>query len=285
MDEHLERQASGGGGLLRLDPGDVREGILSRQHDHLRPQIPGESDSRGAGDGHLGRTMDGKIRRDGADQAADADVLHDGGVDAGRDHAAHIILRLGQLVGEDQGVEGDIAPNAALMEERHQLGQLGHGEVAGPHAGIEPLQPEIDRIGAVLHRGAHARPVPGRGEHLRANRGVVPAGRAFDGAGWGGRHGSNLHGARRRANLKRRRLRFGLLAWRAQPAGRQLAGTRVDRRRRERARGLQTNRVSREDGVHGGASRAQATCDARGGRYPRPPTGRAARKAGSRRCR
>ena len=110
--------------------------------------------------------MNREIRRVLADQPAHADILHDRGVNPSRNHCAHVLLGVGHLVLEDEDVESDIALHTAPMQEFHQLGQIGLDEVIGPHAGVELLQSEVDRIRAVLDRRPRAFPIARRCEQL-----------------------------------------------------------------------------------------------------------------------
>ena len=103
--------------------------------------------------------MDGEIGRDGADEPADSDVLHDRRVDPRGKNRAEVILRVRQLVGEDEGVERDITTHAAAVQKFHQRWQIGLREVFGPHPRVETLEPEINCIGAILDRGPRAFPI------------------------------------------------------------------------------------------------------------------------------
>jgi hypothetical protein len=57
--------------------------------------------------------VDGEVGRELADEAADADILHDGGVHPGGDDGAEVVGGVGQFVGKDEGVKGDVATHAA----------------------------------------------------------------------------------------------------------------------------------------------------------------------------
>ena len=85
-------------------------------------------------------------------------------------NAAQKLLRLGHFIGEDQRIEGDITLDAAAVEELHQLGQIGFGEILGAHPGVETLQAEIDGIGAIFDRGLDALPIARRGQQFRARQ-------------------------------------------------------------------------------------------------------------------
>ncbi len=54
------------------------------------------------------------------------------------------------------------------MQELHQRGQIGLGEILGPHPGIEPFEAEINGVGSVLDGGPHAFPVTRGSEEFRA---------------------------------------------------------------------------------------------------------------------
>ena len=145
---------------------DFLERTFPGEDDEVAAEVAGKLHAGGAGDGHLGRDVDREIGRVLANQPADADILHDRGVHPGRDHRPHVLLGLGHLVLEDEDVEGDIALHAAPVQELHQPGQIGLGEVVGPHAGVELLQPEVDRVRAVLDGGPGAFPIARRREQL-----------------------------------------------------------------------------------------------------------------------
>ncbi len=65
---------------------------------------------------------------------------------------------------------------ARRMQEGDERGEVGAGEVVGPHACIELIQPEVDGIRAVCHGGANAVPVAGRSQHFRLSGGGVHGG-------------------------------------------------------------------------------------------------------------
>ena len=104
--------------------------------------------------------MNGEIRREPAEEPADAHVLHDGRIDSRRDDGAQVLLRLRHLVLEDERVECDVAPHAAPVQELHQLRQIGLDEIVCAHPRIELLQAEVNRVRSVLHRRSRALPIP-----------------------------------------------------------------------------------------------------------------------------
>ena len=52
------------------------------------------------------------------------------------------------------------------MEDLQEAGQIGLGEIVGPHAGIEAVQAEVDGVGAVFDGRFGAVPITGRGEQF-----------------------------------------------------------------------------------------------------------------------
>ena len=84
----------------------------------------------------------------------------------GGDDGAEILFRLGHFVGENERVEGDVALDAAAMEEFHQLGQIGLGEIMGAHAGVEAFEAEVDGVRAVFDGGLGAIPIARRREQF-----------------------------------------------------------------------------------------------------------------------
>ncbi|OQB92401.1 MAG: hypothetical protein BWX86_01839 [Verrucomicrobia bacterium ADurb.Bin122] len=205
---HEDLQRERRGGLGRLDGGEVGEGVFAGEHDELRAELAGKLHAGGAGDRHLRGGVDREIGRERADEAGDADVLHDGGIDSGGDDGAQVALGVGEFVGEDEGVEGDVAAHAALVEERHEPGQVGEREVVGAHAGVEALEAEVDGIGAVFDGGAHALPVAGGREQLRAARADCRRGRV-GGCGSGGHGRARCRGAAVAAQVGRWKKRGG----------------------------------------------------------------------------
>ena len=163
------RRAAGDRDLItlgRLDGLDFANGILAGQHHQFASQRAGELHAGRAGDRELRGPVDREIGGDPSDESANADILNDGGIDTGGDDRAEVIFGVGELLGEYQGVEGDITAHATPMQELHQRGQVGLGEVLGPHAGVEAVETEVDRVGPVLHGRACAVPVSGGGQEF-----------------------------------------------------------------------------------------------------------------------
>ncbi len=125
-----------------------------------------ELDACCAGDGHLRGNMDGKIRRNLADQPAHAYILHNHRIRPGGYHGPQVLLRLRHFILKNQRVEGDVAFYAASVQKVQELWQIGFCEVLGSHSGVEFVQPEIDSVRAVLDGGPGAVPVAGRGKQV-----------------------------------------------------------------------------------------------------------------------
>ena len=161
VNEHFHRRLGAG-----PDAANVVERQLAGQDDPLDSQPADEFDPARLGERHLRRAVDRQARREAADQADEAQVLHDDGIRPGCDEAAEKAGRFGQFVGEDQRVEGDIAQHVSPMEIGHHLGQFGKREIRGPMAGVEIGQAEIDRIGPIGHRRAQRFPIAGRSQQF-----------------------------------------------------------------------------------------------------------------------
>lgn len=102
-----------------------------------------------------------------ADEAADADVLHDGRIHSGGDDGAQILFCALQFVRKDQSVERHVAAHAPAMQKLHELRQVRLGEVMGAHPGVELVEAEVDGVCTVLHGGFRAFPIASRGEQFR----------------------------------------------------------------------------------------------------------------------
>lgn len=191
MDEDLQGHGEAwgrvGGDVCVADAGQLLDGALAGQDDELAAEGPGELNSSEAGDGHLRGRVDREIRGKSADEAADADILDDRGVDAGVDDAAQDGFGGGELPGEDEGIESDVASDAAAMEEIHEGREVGEGEVAGADASVVLVEAEVDGVGAIFDGSASALPVAGWGQQFGAGTGW-PMCRAADGRV----HGSGL---------------------------------------------------------------------------------------------
>jgi len=138
---------------------NFRNRTLTCEDHQVAAEVTGEFHACRAGDGHLRGTVDGKIRREFADEPTDADILNDGSVHTCSDYSAQIFRGIGEFVLEDERVECDVALHAAPMQELHQLGQIGDGEVVRSHPRVEFFEAKVDRVRAVFNGGFGALPI------------------------------------------------------------------------------------------------------------------------------
>ena len=145
---------------------DLFEGTLTGKHHEFASEIARELHTGGAGDRHLRRGVNRKIRRKAANETADANILDDDCVRAGGNDRTEVFLRFGEFVRKNQSVKSDVALHAAAMEKVHEPRQIGIGKIVSAHAGIEALQTEVDRVGAVLDSSPGAVPIAGGREQF-----------------------------------------------------------------------------------------------------------------------
>ena len=117
-------------------PFDFAQRQLARQHDAGDAEPGGEAGAFGAGDGHLGRGVDGELRADGGGEQGDGRVLDQDGVDARRGDGAQDGLDGRDLGLEEQGVDGDVELDVGAVGAG---GQVGEREVGGAGAGVEAV--------------------------------------------------------------------------------------------------------------------------------------------------
>src|SRR5947208_210041 len=75
--------------------GDFLERTFTGEHHQVAAQLASELHPGRAGDAHLRGRMDWEIRRELANQPADADVLNDGRISSGGDHRAQMVFSFG----------------------------------------------------------------------------------------------------------------------------------------------------------------------------------------------
>ena len=151
-----------------MNPLDFSDGTLPGQNDELASELLGKFDAGRAGDGHLSARMNREVRRELADQAANPDVLHDGGVDTCRDNGTEVILGGGQFVFENEGIESDVAADSTPVDKLHEGGKVRLCEILGAHARVESGESEVDGVGPVFHRCTDAFPIAGGRQELGA---------------------------------------------------------------------------------------------------------------------
>ena len=162
VNERLEAQLRHGG----LDGTDVRERVLAREDDALDPELAHDARATYVVDGHLRGAVNLEAGIDDLDQADEADILHDGGVDAAVDRFTKEDERLGELTRFQQDVQREVDAAAALVREPAGFGDLIQRELRAFVAGIEAIRAQIDGIGTVGEGGAHGVKRSSRGEQL-----------------------------------------------------------------------------------------------------------------------
>jgi hypothetical protein len=172
MNENFQRHLCGGadlcvGGTNLFNFGDR---TFAGQNNEAAAEVAGELNARRARDRHLRRGMNGKIRREMANQSADADILDNCGVDTGGNDRAEVLLGLIEFGSEDERVKRHIPAHAAEMQELHQFWQIADGEIVGAHARVEAFEAEVNGVSAVFDGGFGAFPIAGRGKQLRSNQ-------------------------------------------------------------------------------------------------------------------
>ena len=107
--------------------------------------------------------MDFQIWRDLFGEPGHAHVLHDDRVDSAVRNRRHGTRRFAQFMIEDEGVEGEVAADAAPVQGRASRRAIRQGE-SDLGSRREVLQAKVDGVGAGLDGGAKLRPVAG-GRH------------------------------------------------------------------------------------------------------------------------
>lgn len=146
-------------GLL-ADAGDFVEGEFAGEIDAGGAEALGEADAIDIGDGHLGAGVDGESGGDLADQGAGAEVLDDDGVGAGGGDRFDGLDGGLPFAVEDEGIEGDVALDAAAMEQGEGFGQLFESK-ADLGAGGEVREAEVDTVSTGFDGRLELGPVPG----------------------------------------------------------------------------------------------------------------------------
>jgi hypothetical protein len=77
----------------------------------------------------------------------------------------------GKLCVEDQGIEGDVAPDAVAMEPVEGAGEGVPVEVGSAGPSVEPLETQVDGVGTRLDGGVQAGFIARRGEDLGGEAG------------------------------------------------------------------------------------------------------------------
>ena len=187
VDEDLEGDAG------VLEAFEFAEGEFAGEDGAVEPETVHEGETFRRRDGHLGARVEFEVRGDGAGEEGEADVLDDDGVDAGGFEETELVGGGGEFAGEDERVHGHEAADPAVVEELHDGGEIGFGEVVGAETCVEAREAEVDGVGAVGDGGPDAFEVAGWGEQFGEGgsggshdgvHGCRWGGVQADGAGW-----------------------------------------------------------------------------------------------------
>ncbi len=119
VDEHLQFGVD-----LRADPRDFPDRELPGEDHPLRSQSGGQTHTVRTGDRHLRRGMDVDSGRHLAHQRQDPQVLHDQPVRTGLGDRLEGVARPTHLLGEDEGVEDDVAPHPPATQVEQDVGEI-----------------------------------------------------------------------------------------------------------------------------------------------------------------
>ena len=123
------------------------------EHHAADAQPRGHGHAFAAGDRHLRRGVQREIGGDGADQPGRAEILHDGRIDARRNHRPDRLFQQVEFAGKDERIKRHKAAHAAEVQVGHELRQFFQGEVRGLGPRVQPhAEAEVDGIRAVFHR-------------------------------------------------------------------------------------------------------------------------------------
>ncbi len=111
--------------------------------------------------------MNLQVPSDRPDQPRQTQVLNDHRVNTRQGQLAYRGFHIGQLMGKDERIEGDIASDSPPMQQGHDVGQVIPLKVRRPDPRVMPLQPEVNRVGPVLDGRKQAGPVSCGRQKLR----------------------------------------------------------------------------------------------------------------------
>ena len=162
MHEGLEAEVGDG----RADAPDVVQRVLAGQHHAFDAEAPHHAGAALVVHRHLGGAVDLETGIHHLDEAHEADVLHDGGVDAPVDARTQVGQAIAEFGGLHQRIERHIDPHTAFVRDLAGGGEFIEGELGALVAGVEARRAEVDRIGPVGDGGPHGVEASGRGEEF-----------------------------------------------------------------------------------------------------------------------
>ena len=101
-------------------------------------------------DRHLSRRVNLKLGRDRPDEPDEPKILHDDRVSTGFGQLAHGGFQFGQLVRKHQRIQRDISATLRRFKRPMILGQRAPSKFEARIRAGMPLEPEVNRVGAVL---------------------------------------------------------------------------------------------------------------------------------------
>ena len=165
VDEHLEFEAGVRG---RLPNGtDLFERQFPGQDRAGEPEVCQGAEPFRCHDRHLGGGVELHVRRGGADEGGNAQVLDDECIDTERTCGLDEVDRQGQFLIGDQRVQGQVHFDAPYMAVFDCFRQFLFREVPGVSSGIEVAGAQIDGVGTTFHSSPKSVHAPRGGKDFR----------------------------------------------------------------------------------------------------------------------
>ena len=148
---------------MLCNPADFIQAQLTRKHHPMKAEFFEHPHAFEVVDAHLRRRVQPQIRRVFLDEAYQAQVIDNHGVDAGRTGASQHLPGQFEFRIQQYGVERQINLHAVQMAVRRRFVQLRFIKIRGVAARVKLLRAEIDRIGAAVNGRLYAfHPAAGR---------------------------------------------------------------------------------------------------------------------------
>ena len=156
MTERLDFDARLGTHLREM--GDFLHGKLAGERDALGTHAGGSADAGSVARVHLRGNMQADVGKRACDLARKTDILDDERIGPCAPRLASAFERATHLTWQHDDVQRDVDLHAPQMRVIARLLERGDGEVIGPAARVERLEPEIYRVRTSTHggvKGAH----------------------------------------------------------------------------------------------------------------------------------
>jgi hypothetical protein len=138
-----------------LNGADVIEGVFASKHHSLHAKISKDCCRSGVVYGHLSGAVNLEARVQQPNQSNQPNVLHNHGVDATINRFTKKLEGIGKLVTLYEHIESEINPARARVSQRSCFRELIQGELGTLVSGIESLNAEINRVGAIRDSGSY----------------------------------------------------------------------------------------------------------------------------------